>query len=81
VNYLALISGITTGSKRFSYGVYRTSICARFYYLPDLLGILSILLHPVGAIMVPVIAVNSWIRIKAGKGARWKGRIYNQNLK
>lgn len=41
------------------------------------LGIISTILHPVGAISVPIIAANSWRWIKFGKGARWKGRIYN----
>lgn len=41
------------------------------------LGILSTILHPLGAISVPIIAANSWRWIKFGKGARWKGRVYN----
>ena len=41
------------------------------------LGILSTILHPLGALSVPVIALNSWRWITFGKGAKWKGRIYN----
>jgi chlorobactene glucosyltransferase len=40
------------------------------------LGFVSTLLHPLGALTVPVIAFNSWRLIAAGKGAKWKGRIY-----
>ena len=40
------------------------------------LGFYSTLLHPLGAISVPVIAVNSWRWIASGKGAKWKGRTY-----
>jgi chlorobactene glucosyltransferase len=49
----------------------RAAISARFK-----LGFLSSLLHPIGALSVPVIAVNSWRWIAGGKGARWKGRTY-----
>lgn len=46
------------------------------------LGILSTVLHPVGAILIPVIAINSWRWIASGRGARWKNRTYtNQTLK
>lgn len=41
------------------------------------LGFISSLLHPLGAISVPLIAVNSWRWIVSGKGAKWKGRVYN----
>ncbi len=41
------------------------------------LGIISTILHPLGALSVPIIAANSWRWIKFGKGARWKGRFYN----
>lgn len=50
----------------------RTLISTRFK-----LGILSTLLHPLGALSVPVIALNSWRWITLGKGASWKGRVYN----
>jgi chlorobactene glucosyltransferase len=40
------------------------------------LGIVSTLLHPLGAFIVPVIAFNSWRWIASGHGAKWKGRIY-----
>lgn len=50
----------------------RAIISARFK-----LGFISTLLHPIGALSVPVIALNSWRWIKAGTGAKWKGRIYN----
>lgn len=40
------------------------------------LGFISTLLHPLGALIVPVIAFNSWRWIAAGKGSKWKGRIY-----
>jgi chlorobactene glucosyltransferase len=40
------------------------------------LGFISTLLHPLGALIVPVIAFNSWRWIAAGSGAKWKGRIY-----
>lgn len=41
------------------------------------LGIVSTILHPLGALIVPIIALNSWRWIKAAAGAKWKGRIYN----
>ncbi len=40
------------------------------------LGSVSTLLHPLGALAVPVIALNSWRWIASGTGALWKGRIY-----
>ncbi len=40
------------------------------------LGFISTLLHPLGALAVPVIAFNSWRWISSGTGALWKGRIY-----
>jgi len=40
------------------------------------LGSVSTLLHPLGALAVPVIALNSWRWIASGTGAVWKGRIY-----
>ncbi len=51
--------------------ISRAVISARFK-----LGFISTLLHPFGAISVPVIAINSWRWIAGGKGARWKGRTY-----
>ncbi len=50
----------------------RAIISARFK-----LGFISTLLHPIGVLSVPVIAMNSWRWIKAGAGAKWKGRVYN----
>jgi chlorobactene glucosyltransferase len=55
--------------------ICRTAISARFK-----LGIISTVLHPLGAIFVPVIALNSWRWITAGKGAHWKGRTYSADL-
>lgn len=52
--------------------ICRVIISARFK-----LGFISTLLHPLGAISVPVIALNSWRWIAGGKGARWKGRTYH----
>jgi chlorobactene glucosyltransferase len=40
------------------------------------LGLISTLLHPLGALLVPVIAFNSWRWIASGTGAKWKGRVY-----
>jgi hypothetical protein len=40
------------------------------------LGFISSILHPIGAISITFIAVNSWSWIKFGAGSRWKGRIY-----
>jgi chlorobactene glucosyltransferase len=46
------------------------------------LGILSTVLHPLGALLIPIIAVNSWRWIASGRGARWKDRTYTiQTLK
>lgn len=53
--------------------ISRAVISARFK-----LGFVSTLLHPFGAISVPVIAINSWRWIIGGKGALWKGRTYKQ---
>lgn len=52
--------------------ICRTIISARFK-----LGFISSVLHPLGALSVPVIALNSWRWIKASAGAKWKGRVYN----
>lgn len=52
--------------------IARTAVSVRFK-----LGIISTILHPLGAISVPIIALNSWRWIKLGKGAKWKGRLYN----
>jgi len=45
------------------------------------LGFISTLLHPLGAFLVPVIALNSWRWIASGSGAKWKGRIYQIQTK
>jgi chlorobactene glucosyltransferase len=52
--------------------IMRAAISARFR-----LGFLSTILHPLGALAVPIIALNSWRWIASGKGAKWKGRVYN----
>lgn len=52
--------------------IMRAVISARFS-----LGFLSTILHPLGALAVPVIALNSWRWIATGKGAKWKGRVYD----
>lgn len=74
---LSLYSGfnyaiILTGIQVLILYIARTAISVRFK-----LGILSTILHPLGAISVPIIALNSWRWIKLGKGAKWKGRLYN----
>ena len=63
---------ILTGIQVFILYFTRAIISARFK-----LGIISTLLHPIGALSVPLIAVNSWRWIKSGSGAKWKGRVYN----
>ena len=45
------------------------------------LGLISTLLHPLGALLVPVIAFNSWRWIASGEGAKWKGRVYQIQIK
>jgi chlorobactene glucosyltransferase len=50
----------------------RLLISARFK-----LGVISTILHPLGAFSVPLIALNSWRWISLGSGAKWKGRVYN----
>ena len=69
---------ILTGIQVLILYIARTAISVRFK-----LGIISTILHPFGAISVPIIALNSWRWIKLGKGAKWKGRLYNptKNLK
>lgn len=52
--------------------IMRAAISARFS-----LGFLSTILHPLGALAVPIIALNSWRWIATGRGAKWKGRVYN----
>jgi hypothetical protein len=52
--------------------ISRSAISAKFR-----LGVLSTVLHPLGALSVPLVAVNSWRWIATGKGAKWKGRIYD----
>jgi len=66
------ITLILTGIQVLILYFTRTIISARFK-----LGFISTLLHPVGALSVPLIAVNSWRWIKSGSGAKWKGRVYN----
>ncbi|MBN8584259.1 MAG: glycosyltransferase [Ignavibacteria bacterium] len=68
LNFLLILTGIQVLILYLT----RIIISARFK-----LGIISTLLHPVGALSVPVIAMNSWRWIKAGSGAKWKGRVYN----
>ena len=62
---------ILTGGQIVILYLSRILISVRFK-----LGIISTILHPIGAITVPVIAINSWIWIKGGKGAKWKDRTY-----
>jgi len=45
------------------------------------LGLVSSLLHPLGALLVPVIAFNSWRWIASGEGTKWKGRVYQMPIK
>jgi chlorobactene glucosyltransferase len=68
LNYIVILTGIQISIIYLS----RMLISSKFK-----LGIISSFLHPFGAILVPVIAFNSWRWISAGKGARWKGRTYN----
>lgn len=68
LNFLLILTGIQVLILYLT----RIIISARFK-----LGIISTLLHPVGALSVPVIAMNSWRWIKGGSGAKWKGRVYN----
>lgn len=71
-NYGANLALILVVFQVFILYLARTLISIRFK-----LGILSTILHPLGALSVPVIALNSWRWIKLGKGASWKGRVYN----
>jgi chlorobactene glucosyltransferase len=71
-NYGANLALILVVFQIFILYLARTLISIRFK-----LGILSTILHPLGALSVPVIALNSWRWIKLGKGASWKGRVYN----
>jgi len=68
LNLLLVLSGFQVLILYFT----RAIISARFK-----LGFISTLLHPIGALSVPLIAINSWRWIKSGAGAKWKGRIYN----
>ncbi len=68
LNLLLILTGIQVLVLYFT----RAIISARFK-----LGFISTLLHPIGALSVPVIAMNSWRWIKTGSGAKWKGRVYN----
>lgn len=54
-------------------------ICRVLVSIKWKLGLVSTVLHPLGALSVPVIALNSWRWIAFGKGAKWKGRTYNPN--
>jgi chlorobactene glucosyltransferase len=62
---------ILTGLQVFILYITRFLISARFRF-----GFMSSILHPLGALSVPVIAFNSWIWIKFRSGAKWKGRVY-----
>jgi len=68
LNLTLILTGIQVLILYFT----RAIISARFK-----LGFISTLLHPIGALSVPLIAINSWRWIKAGSGAKWKGRVYN----
>ncbi|HAX48091.1 MAG TPA: glycosyltransferase [Ignavibacteria bacterium] len=68
LNLTLILTGIQVLILYFT----RAIISARFK-----LGFISTLLHPIGALSVPLIALNSWRWIKAGSGAKWKGRVYN----
>ncbi len=68
VDYLLILTALQVLILYLS----RIFISARFR-----LGIISTVLHPLGAISVPVIAINSWRWISSGAGAKWKGRTYN----
>lgn len=68
LNLMLILTGIQVLILYFT----RAIISARFK-----LGFISTLLHPIGVLSVPVIAMNSWRWIKAGAGAKWKGRVYN----
>lgn len=68
LNLLLVLTGFQVLILYFT----RAIISARFK-----LGFISTLLHPIGALSVPVIAMNSWRWIKSGAGAKWKGRVYN----
>lgn len=62
---------ILTGLQVIILYIARFLLSARFR-----LGYLSSLLHPLGALSVPVISFNSWIWIKFRSGTKWKGRVY-----
>jgi chlorobactene glucosyltransferase len=62
---------ILTGLQVLILYICRTAISVKWK-----LGIMSTILHPLGALSVPLIALNSWRWITLGKGAKWKGRIY-----
>ena len=68
VNYIVILLIIQTAIIFIA----RIAISARFS-----LGIISSLLHPLGAITIPLIALNSRRWITSGEGAKWKGRTYN----
>jgi len=63
---------LITGLQVFILYLTRFLLALRFK-----LGFISTLFHPAGALMVSLIALNSWRWIKLSHGARWKGRTYN----
>ena len=69
VNLLLILTGIQVLILYFA----RFLLSYRFK-----LSYISSVLHPFGVIMVPVIAVNSWIWIRLRSGAKWKGRVYKK---
>jgi len=69
INYLLILTGIQV----FILYLARFLLSRRFK-----LSYISSVLHPFGVIMVPVIAINSWVWIKLGSGAKWKGRVYKK---
>lgn len=80
---LYIISGFTAGPA----AVLVTAQVIILYLIRILLslkfrlGFVSTLLHPLGALLVPVIALNSWRWIASGAGAKWKGRVYQIRIK
>jgi len=80
---LYIISGFTAGPA----AVLVTAQVIILYLIRILLslkfrlGLVSTLLHPLGALLVPVIALNSWRWIASGAGAKWKGRVYQTRIK
>jgi hypothetical protein len=42
--------------------------------------LLSVVLHPLGEVILLAVGLSSWLRCRRGRGVEWKGRRYRARL-